>query len=190
MNSKPKTIEIDDSGTGDLVGDAFIGFHVIETGQLLFKEIPVNLYNDKNLSKGAPKKRILQVVKNGLEELGYNKDIDKIRLCRGDCFDMVRIYFEKNAIYYEPSVIDGILQTAVEAKFVTHLRNLGVRSKNLTIESGARRYFILFNWVYRDFPKREKYVKSGFKKWKSVWRERAIENYKKHKNSTYKKKRE
>ena len=30
------TIEIDDSGTGDLVGDAFIGFLRQETGELLF----------------------------------------------------------------------------------------------------------------------------------------------------------
>ncbi|MBY9007339.1 MAG: hypothetical protein KGD63_11340 [Candidatus Lokiarchaeota archaeon] len=181
MNTESKTIEIDDSGTGDLVGDAFIGFHITETGHLLFKAIPVKLYNEENLRKGAPKKKILEVVREGLEELNYNKEIDKVKLCRGDCFDMVRIYFEDKNINYEPSIIDGVLQTAVEGKLVTHLRNLGVRSKKLSIDSGVERYFILFNWVCRDFPKREKYVKTGFKKWKTVWRERAIENYNKYK---------
>lgn len=177
MEAKSKIIEIDDSGTGDLVGDAFIGFHLIETGELLFKAIPVKLYKEENLKKGAPKKKILEVVKEGLKELKFDEKKDKIKLCRGDCFDLVRNYFLEKNISYEPTLIEGVLQNAVEGKYVTYLRNIGVRSKNLTIESGAGRYFILFNWVCRDFPKREKYVKSGFRKWNTVWRERALENY-------------
>jgi hypothetical protein len=81
-------------------------------------------------------------------------------------------------------VIQGKLQEQVEGRLITHLRNdLGVRSKNLTKKSGAKRFFVLFNWVCHDFYNREKYVKSGFKKWNSVWRQRAIKRYEKIKDA-------
>lgn len=182
MKSTKKTIEIDDSGTGDLVGDAFIGFHVIESGELLFKRVPVQLYKKKNLENNAPKKKILELVKEGLKELNYNKDTDLIKLCRGDCFDLVREYFEKEGINYEDADIEGVLQLAVEGRLVQHLRNLGVRSRSLTIKSGAKRYFVLFHWVARKFPQREKYVKSGFKGWQRKWKQKAIDKYEQYQN--------
>ena len=49
------------------------------------------------------------------------------------------------------------------------------------------RFFVLFNWVCYDIYKREKFVKSGFKKWNTVWRDRAIEKFRKIKNSKKKK---
>ncbi|MHA2122682.1 MAG: hypothetical protein ACW990_15885, partial [Promethearchaeota archaeon] len=81
-------------------------------------------------------------------------------------------------INYEDAIVEGELQDAVEGKLIDHLRNdIRVRSRNLTTKSGAKRFFILFNWVCYDFFKREKYVKSGFKKWNTVWRDRGIEKY-------------
>lgn len=176
------TIEIDDSGTGDLVGDAFIGFFRQETGELLFKSLSVELFKGENWKSKMPYKRTVQLVKEGLEELDFDKEQEKILLCRGNIFDQVREYLEDEGITYEHAVIEGKLQRAVEERLVEHLKNdLGVRSRNLTIKSGAKRYFILLNWVSRDFYNREKYVKSGFKKWNTQWRDIAIEKYKKYK---------
>jgi hypothetical protein len=171
------TIEIDDSGTGDLVGDAFIGLLRKETDEIVFKTLSVDLFNDDNWNNKMPYIMAVELVKEGLKELNFNKETEKIELCRGNIFDRVRDYFDEEEIKYKPAIIDGKLQDAVEGKLVEHLRELGVRSKNLTIKSGAKRYWILFNWLSYDFYKREKYVKSGFKKWKTVWRERAIEKH-------------
>jgi len=179
LKGKGKTIEIDDAGTGDLIGNAFIGFHVVETGKIIFRSVPVGLYNEANLKKNMPKKKILELVIDALKVLKFDKETDKILLCRGDCFDLVREYFEKENIKYQPKIIDGKLQDAVEGRYVAHLRKLGVNSKNLTIKSGARRYFILYHWLCRDFYNREKFVKSGFKKWRKINRIRAIEKYEK-----------
>lgn len=176
MTEKRKTIEIDDAGTGDLVGDAFIGFHLVETGEILFRSIPVCLYTEENLQDNAPKKKIVELVKEGLKDLNYQKG-DKIFLCTGDCFDLVREYFEQERIEFTPKKIEGKLQDAVEGRLVAHLRKLGIKSRHLTKESGAKRYFVLFNWICYDFYNREKYVKSGFKKWKTVWRGRALEKH-------------
>jgi hypothetical protein len=172
------TIEIDDSGTGDLVGDAFIGFYRKDKNRLLFKTLPVDLFKGKNWKHKMPLKKTVHLVKEGLEELNFDKDREKVLLCRGNIFDDVRAYFIEEGILYEDAIIEGKLQDAVERRLVNHLRNdLGIRSKKLTTKSGAKRYFVLFNWVSYDFYNREKYVKSGFKKWNTVWRERAIEKF-------------
>jgi hypothetical protein len=176
---KGRTIEIDDAGTGDLVGDVFIGFRDTETKRIIFQSVPVGLYNEGNKDDDRPKKHIVEVVKKGLRALNHGKG-DRILLCRGDCFDLVREYFNKNNIYYEPAIIEGVLQNAVEERYVQHLRKLGITSRNLTEESGAERYFISFNCVCRDFPNRERFVKTGFPSWKKKWRKIAIKRYKKY----------
>ena len=182
------TIEIDDAGTGDLIGDAFIGFLRVETGDLIFRTIPLEMFNEENWNKKMPYVKVVELVKEGLKELKFQKDKEKVLICRGNIFDQVRQYFDEKGIIYKPAIIEGKLQDAVEEKLVSHLReDLGIKSKNLTTKSGAKRYFVLFNWLCQDFYNREKFVKSGFKKWKTVWRERAIEKYDKIKKSRYKK---
>jgi len=174
------TIEIDDSGTGDLVGNAFIGFLRKETGELTFRTLPLDLFKGEEWKNKKPLEAAVDLVKDGLKELKFQKDNEIIKLCRGNIFDKVREYFLEEGINYENAIVVGKLQDAVEGKLVDHLRNeLGIRSKNLTKKSGAKRFFVLFNWACYDFYNREKYVKSGFKKWNTVWRERAIKKYKK-----------
>jgi hypothetical protein len=176
------TIEIDDSGTGDLVGDAFIGFFRKDVNKLIFKALSVDLFKGENWKNKMPLKKTVDLVKEGLEELNFDKNREKVLLCRGNIFDDVRAYFIEEGILYEDTIIEGKLQDAVEMRLINHLKNdLGIRSRNLTTRSGAKRYFILFNWVSYDFYKRETYVKSGFKKWNTVWRERCIEKYEEHK---------
>ncbi|MFX1575206.1 MAG: hypothetical protein ACFFB0_20920 [Promethearchaeota archaeon] len=181
---KGRTIEIDDAGTGDLVGDAFIGLRDTESEKILFQSVPVGLYNEDNLDDDKPKKHILKVVIKTLKKLKYDKG-DRILLCRGNCFDLVRQYFKENKIYYEPAIVEGELQNAVEGRYIEHLRNLGITSRNLTTESGAKRYFISFNWVCQDFPNRERFVKKGFPSWEKRWRKIAVKRYEdKYKNKS------
>ncbi len=177
-------IEIDDAGTGDLVGDVFIGLLRKSNGQIVFKTLPVAFFKGENWINKEPLEKVVELVKDGLKELNYQKDTDVIHLCRGNIFDNLRNYFIEVGINYEDAIVEGKLQDAVEGRLIEHLRNdLGVRSKHLTKKSGAKRFFVLFNWVCYDFYKREKFVKSGFKKWNTVWRDRAIEKYNKLKNS-------
>jgi len=179
-----RTIEIDDAGTGDLVGNAFIGFRDTITGKIIYQSVPVDLYKedeDKKKHILEPKKHILKVVLRALKILNHN-DSDRILLCRGNCFDYVREYFDENEIYYEAAVVEGVLQEAIEGRFIQHLRNLGVNSSKLTTEAGFQRYFVLFNWVCQDFPNRERYVKTGFPSWPKKWRMIALERYQKSEN--------
>ena len=179
-----RTIEIDDAGTGDLVGNAFIGFRDTQNGKILFQSVPVGLYNQDNKDDNRANKHIVEAVKKGLKLLNHKKG-DRILLCRGDCFNLVREYFNENEIYYEPAIIEGVLQEAVEGRYIHHLRKLGIHSRKLTIEAGAERYFISFNWVCRDFPNRERFVKSGFPSWKKKWRKIALKRYKSYHSNKF-----
>ncbi len=181
-----RTIEIDDAGSGDLVGDTFIGFRDTENGMIIFQSVPVGLYNEDNKGDDRPKKHIVKIVINALRALNHGNG-DRILLCRGDCFNLVREYFKENDIYYEPAIIEGELQDAVEGRYIQHLRKLGITSGNLTIEAGAQRYFILFDWVCRDFPNREHFVKTGFPTWKKKWKKIAMKRYKKYQKNTFRK---
>lgn len=173
------TIEIDDSGTGDLVGDAFLGFLRQETGELIFRTLKLELFQEENWKNKMPYKVAVDLVKDALSELKFDKNNEKILICRGNIFDQVRYYFNDEGINHEPAAIEGILQDAVEGRLISHLRELGVKSKKLTKKSGAKRFFVLFDWVSKDFYNREKYVKNGFKRWNTVWREKAIKKYNK-----------
>jgi hypothetical protein len=151
--------------------------------------LPVSLFQGENWKNKKPLEVAVELVKEGLAELNFQNKTEKVELCRGNIFDQVRNYFCEEGINYEDAIVEGKLQDAVEGKLVKHLRNdLGVRSKSLTKRSGAKRFFVLFNWVCYDIFKREKYVKSGFKKWNTVWRDRAIEKYNKIKSSRTNKK--
>lgn len=170
-----KTIEIDDSGTGDIVGDAFIGFHVLETGDVFFRGIPVGLYNESNHREQKSMKYIVKMVKDGLKAINFNKETDVVQICRGNCFDLVREWLDQEGITHEPAIVEGKLQDAVEGRLISHLRKLGVKSPKLTKEAGAQRFFVLFNWVAQNLSERERYVKTGFPSWNKKWRKVAKE---------------
>jgi hypothetical protein len=71
-------IEIDDSGTGDLVGNAFIGLLRKETGELSFRTLPVELFQGANWMNKMPIKFTLTLVKDGLKEMNFNKEKELI----------------------------------------------------------------------------------------------------------------
>ncbi|MFO8018364.1 MAG: hypothetical protein R6U96_06990 [Promethearchaeia archaeon] len=172
-----RTIEIDDSGTGDIIGDAFIALHDVPTGQIIFRGISVGLYTKRNRNMERPKKAILKTVKDGLKSLNFNKQRDRVLLCRGSCFDLVREWLDQEDINYLPAIIEGKLQDAIEGRFISHLRSLGVKSNKLNKAAGKERFYILFNWVAEDFPHREKFVKKGFPAWENRWKARAQKKY-------------
>ncbi len=171
-----RTIEIDDAGTGDLVGDAFIGFHNKSTGNIIFRGIPVGLYNKENRNGKRPQKAILNAVKDGLQSLHFNKEKDRILLCRGNCFDLVREWIKEIGFHHSPIIVEGKLQDAVEDRFFSHLRTLGIESK-MDVDDYKGRFFTQFNWVCEDFPNRERFVKRGFPSWEKRWRRRARKRY-------------
>ncbi len=66
---KGRTIEIDDAGTGDLVGHAFIGFRDTQSEKIIFRSIPVGLYNEVNKGDDKLNKRMVNIILDALRAL-------------------------------------------------------------------------------------------------------------------------
>ena len=162
------TIEIDDSGTGDIIGSAFILFWRRETNILIKKEVPLKLYQSpdfNNLTKEYVKNLFIETFK----EMDITKTED-IYLCTGNCFDLARVFLKEEEYNYHDAKIEGYLQDCVEQTYLDHIiEEYDVPAHRVSLESGAKRFFSLFHWVYQDFPRRKAFVKSGFPKWKSKW---------------------
>ncbi len=162
------TIEIDDSGTGDIIGSAFILFWRRETNILIKKEVPLKLYQSpdfNNLTKEYIKNLFIETFK----EMNIPKTED-IYLCTGNCFDLARVFLKEEKYNYHDAKIEGYLQDCVEQTYLDHIiEEYDVPAHRVSLESGAKRFFSLFHWVYQDFPRRKAFVKSGFPKWKTKW---------------------
>jgi hypothetical protein len=175
-------VEIDDAGTGDIVGDAVIGFYISEQEEFIFRNIPVSYFQHPLWEQDFPMKYTVEIIENVLSELKFNQKSDLIHICSGNIFNLTRDMFKEKKIQFKDMKIEGKLQDAVEQALLDHLKSIGVNSK-ITIESGKKRFFQLFNWVSNNFPKRRKLVKSGFKSWGKKWESVCIEKYQKNKNN-------
>ena len=60
------TIEIDDAGTGDLVGNAFIGFLRKETGELIFRTLSLELFKGEKWKNKHYLEKTVELVKDGM----------------------------------------------------------------------------------------------------------------------------
>jgi len=161
-------IYIDDSGTGDLIGSAFILFWRRETNTLVKKEVPLRLYQSPDFNK-LTKEYIKDLFVETFKEMNIPKTED-IYLCTGNCFDVARVFLEEEGYNFHDAKIEGYLQDLVEQTYLDHIiEEYYVPAHRVSLESGAKRFFSLFHWVCQDFPRRKAFVKTGFPKWKSKW---------------------
>ena len=159
------TIEIDDAGTGDIVGGAFILFWRRETNDLLKKEVPLELYQSSDFNQRT-QEFIQGLFVEAIQELKITKSED-IHLCTGSCFNAAREYLETEHFNLINAKIEGYLQDQVEQTYLNHLyQTYGIPLKKLTVDSGKKRFFLLYHWVTKDFPRRQHFVKSGFEGWR------------------------
>jgi hypothetical protein len=167
---------IDDSGTGDLIGDAFIVFWRRETNDVIRKRIPLEIYqspdfNDK--SKNSVKELLIQAI----DEL-HIPSTEEIFMCGGSIFDECRKYLSEKGFNNKTAKIEGYFQDLVEQSYVDYLVNeIGIPKNLVTVESGKERFFALFRWLTEDYPRRVRFVKSGFDKWQTKWNQTAQDDW-------------
>jgi hypothetical protein len=167
---------IDDSGTGDLLGDAFIVFWRRETNDLLQKHIPLELYQTSEFNIKT-RQLVKDLFIDAITELNI-PNTEEIYLCTGAIFDESRKYLDDNHYNFKSIKIEGYLQDIAEKTYIDHLiEDLGVPENIIPFESGKKRFFALFQWLSADFPRRIKNVKSGFEKWQSKWQNIAYEEW-------------
>ncbi|MHA1820382.1 MAG: hypothetical protein ACTSU2_13560 [Promethearchaeota archaeon] len=168
---------IDDAGTGDILGGAIIGIYVEEMDKYLFQRIPLEAYKEGPLLEKYPEKIVVDLVLDGLKELGFNYLKDEIFICSGNIFNRVRAKFKEKHYKFTNAVIKDPLQTLIEREYLRSLEEFGVPIENIDINAGRKRFYQLFNWICEDPYNREQYVKVGFPSWHKKWKHIALEKY-------------
>lgn len=123
----------------------------------------------------------MEIIKEAIVELNIPKE-ETIQMCRGNVFDLARLYLKENGFKVEDTKIEGKLQLLVEQAYLSQLEKLGVDINKISLEAGRERFFSLLYWVSDDYPKRKAFVKSGMKAWIEKWDKVSKSQYEKKNN--------
>lgn len=168
-------IQIDDAGSGSLVGGTCIGALRKETGEYYYEIIPVRLFNESNFKNKLYIYYTTYIVKNALRKLKVKKSED-IYMCRGYMFEDARKYLGENRYNFHSSKIEEPLQSLIEKTFEDYTISLGLPKEFISYTKYPFHLHRLLKWVYADYEKRIKLCKTGWKSW-SRYSNMKVETY-------------
>jgi len=157
-------IQIDDAGSGSLVGGTCIGLWQPETQKYYYGIVPVSCYNEYNFPHKKYLDCVIEIVESGFEALSVNKD-EKIEVCRGYMFDKLRKWLTQKNYIWESTQITGELQYRIEKTFARYALSLGFPIQYITYTKYPFHFHRILRWVYADYENRVKLCKVGWKSW-------------------------
>jgi len=157
-------IQIDDAGSGSLVGGTCIGALRKETGEFYFEILPVHLFNEANFKKKVYIYYTTEVVKNALKQLLVKKR-EKIQICQGYMFEDARKFLDQEKYSFSNSKIEEPLQPIIEKTFEDYTISLGLPRDFITYTKYPFHFHRLLKWVYADYDNRVRLCKTGWKSW-------------------------
>lgn len=157
-------IQIDDAGSGSLLGGTFIGIMRVDTGQYYHDIIPVQLYNIHNFKSKMYLNYVCKIIKDAFCVLKPQVN-ESIEICRGYMFDEARKYLDSCNIQYSSTIIGNPLQYIIEGDFEDYVISLGLPSDFIKFTKYPFHFHRLLRWVYADYENRVKYCKTGWKSW-------------------------
>lgn len=158
-------IQIDDSGSGSLVGGTCIGAMRKETKEYAYDIIPLKFYHSDSFEKKLYLNQVIDISNSLFKKLNVSKN-EKIEICRGYMFDKLRIYLKENQYHFSSTIIGEPLQSKVEKTFEEYAISLGLPSDFLNYTKYPFHFHRLLRWVYADYPNRFSLCKTGWKSWK------------------------
>jgi DNA-directed RNA polymerase subunit RPC12/RpoP len=157
-------IQIDDAGSGSLVGGTCIASLRVETGEYYYDIIPVNYYTKRYFDKKLYLDKTCQIVKEHLIKLRIKRG-ELIEVCQGYMFDKARRWLDNNTYNYVSKKIQDPLQSKIENTFGSYIISLGLPYGYLKYTKYPFHFHKLLRWVYADYQQRSKLCKSGWKSW-------------------------
>ncbi|KUO73667.1 MAG: hypothetical protein APF77_22880 [Clostridia bacterium BRH_c25] len=157
-------IQIDDAGSGSLVGGTCIGVLRKETGEYHYEIIPVHLFDEANFKNKTYIYYTTEIVKNAFKELSVKKK-EKIFICQGYMFEDTRKYMSQANYNFSNSKIEEPLQSLIEKTFENYTISLGLPRDFITYTKYPFHFHRLLKWVYADYDNRIKLCKTGWKSW-------------------------
>lgn len=160
-------IEIDDAGSGSLIGGTGIGIFRTETKEYLFRIIPLELFQPPHFSEKKYQKYVISIISEAFNKLNVVKD-EPLKICRGYIFDELRSWLTAQNYNWESTKIEGALQDQVEESFNNYVIRLGLPRNFVQHARYAFGFHRLLKWVFADYENRSQLCKSGWKSW-SKW---------------------
>lgn len=155
-------IQIDDAGSGSLVGGTCIGIMRIETNEYHYDIIPLEYYTKENFGNKLYLKKAAEIAIKYLNMMNVDKK-EEISVCRGYMFDYLRNYFKANGYNYKSIKILDPLQDKIEKTFEEYALSLGLSKRFLSYTKYPFHFHRLLKWVYADYYNRYKLCKTGWK---------------------------
>lgn len=157
-------IQIDDAGSGSLVGGTCIGIIRIETGEYFYDIIPLEFYQPDTFKSKAYQDFVIQIVQNAFEKMNIRKE-EPVKVCRGYMFDKLKKWLKTNSYTWESTKIDDPLQSLVEKTFEDYTISLGLLPRYIHYTKYPFHFHRLLKWVFADFDNRKQLCKTGWDSW-------------------------
>lgn len=158
-------IQIDDAGSGSLVGGTCIAALRVETGEYIYDFIPVSFYQNGNFYKKSYLDKCLCIVSTLLKKLKVDSK-EEISICQGYMFDKVRKYLNSNGYNWTNTKIIDPLQSLIEQTFSQYALDLGVPIQYVKYTKYPLHFHRILRWVYADYNERCKLCKTDWKSFK------------------------
>jgi hypothetical protein len=168
-------IEIDDAGSGSLIGGTGIGILKKDSQEYLFHVIPIKYFQYPSFTQKKYQDYVITIVEKAIEQLQVHKH-EKIVLCQGYIFDKLRQWLSQKGYHWESIRIKGLLQTKVEESFNQYVISLGLPKDFIIHARYAFGFHRLFKWVMADYPQRLSLCKTGWKSWQK-WSNVDLKGY-------------
>lgn len=158
-------IQIDDAGSGSLVGGTIIGILRVEDLDYHYEVIPVNLFTSPYFEEKKYTDYTVKIIIDGIKLLKIEKN-EQIEICQGYMFDKARSYLLLNGYNVISTKIGDPLQTIIEHCFLDYVIGLGIPMDYLEYTKYPFHFHKMLKWVFSDLRYREKLCKTGWKSWK------------------------
>lgn len=157
-------IQIDDAGSGSLIGGTIIGAMRCETKEYHYKLIPLELYNYENFKQKKYLDSVIDITKDLIDLLDISKD-EEILVCRGYMFDNLRKWLKENNYTFTSTKINNPLQDVIEKSFEDYTLSLGFPKKIISYTKYPFHFHRILKWIYADYDNRKNLCKEGWKSW-------------------------
>jgi len=168
-------IEIDDAGSGSLIGGTVIGIYHRITQEYYFDLIPIDYFQYPSFSEKKYQDYVICIIEKAFQQLQLSKK-DTIKICQSYIFDRLRESLSHKGYHWVNARITGDLQDKIEASFNQYVIDLGL-PKNFIIHSRyAFGFHRLLKWVMADLNNRASLCKTGWKSWQK-WSSVSTKKY-------------
>jgi hypothetical protein len=158
-------IQIDDAGSGSLVGGTVIGILRVETGDYYYDVIPVKYFTSPFFEDKSFELYCTEIISDAIVDLSISKD-EPIDICQGYIFDDAKSFLSQNGYLVNSTKILEPLQTIIEKTFIDYVIGLGIPLDYLDYTKYPFHFHRLLKWVFADIKSREKLCKTAWKSWK------------------------